>query len=452
MTASTKSLPFITPRDAALTTLVLLAVTAVTWVLSAFVVDREMAARLSDNSWYIQMAGGDYSVPKPFNTRIVLPWLAGHLSGVSGWSLGGAFLCLQHLALLLLHAFAALSMRRLFGIGLLRSTWVTGLCILTQGFAWLVGATYYPDLLFLAWTSICIWAWLGSRWWLVALSLFLALITRDSSALPLALVIVIGAWKSKEKLGMAAPAVAVICQQLFFKFIYVTGATNVHGLGELLYLPLKLVMNASRSYFGLRLWSNTLSENPITAPSNPMPETTWDLPAWLHLGGIRRVGFYPWSFNLIVETFVQMLATFGLPLAVACVLARRFMHKEQREALLAATGFPGMLILLYGLLMLLLGPATGTDLPRLIMAAWPCAVLLGAGAMAATLQPVRVAVLLSLSAGIGWVLHFAWRENANALLLKPHALLGLLLLAVFALLACSRLAKEPVSTLQGASD
>lgn len=402
--------------------------------LSSLVVARENAASLSDNVWYIKMSQGDYAVPKPFNTRIVVPWLAGTMSSFTGIGIQAAFLVVQSLAFMTLHLFAALTMRRLFGLGILLSATATGICLCTQGFVWLVGALYYPDLMFLAWTAMAIWAFLTERWWLVALALFLALITRDSSALPLALVVFVGSFLQRRKAGMLAPVLAIAGQQIFFKLVYAPGVGNVHGLGEVLYLPLKLVVNSSRSYLGLRMWSNTLGDNAITGPSNPAPPTTWSLPEWLHVGGIREVGVYPWSFSTIVDTYVQMGVSFGLPLVVALVLARKLVSKSTRASTVASLRLPGCLLLAYGLLMLLLGPATGTDVPRLIMAAWPCMVIIGAGWLTKTQmeRPLVACLLLLLSSVTGWIFHFAWRHGPDLLWLHPLPLAGCVYLGAFA--------------------
>lgn len=413
----------------------LLVTMLVAWGASTWVVNREVAATLADNSWYIRMAAGDYAVPKPFNTRIVVPWLAGRISTLLELRVDQAFLTVQLAAFLVLHLFAALAMRRLFQLNLLTSVWVTGICLTTQGFLWLVGALYYPDLLFLAWTAVAIWAWLGSRWWLVTLSLFLALITRDSSALPLLVMILVGAFIQRQKIGMLATVLALVGQQVFFKLIFSPGLGNVHGLSELFYLPLKLVSNSSRAYFGLRMWSNTLGENPITAPYNPIPPVIMELPSWLHVGGIHAVGFYPWSFQSIVTTFAQMTVTYGLPLVLALVLAGRLLRKTGRVTLVDKLGLPSVLILVYGLLMLALGPATGTDLPRLIMAAWPCTILIGAGWLVKTQTGSlsRVFLMLTFSSLLGWLLHFAWRQGPDLLLLEPSPLTGCLYLLGFAI-------------------
>lgn len=404
------------------------------WGLGSLVVDKKRAPELADNQWYIQMAKGDYSVPKPFNSRIVAPWLAGKISASLGISLAGGFLAVQLTAFAILHGFALLSLRQLFDLPPALAATATSLCFLTHAFAWLVGALYYPDLLFLAWTAIAIWAWITSRWWLVAAALFLALITRDSSALPLGLMIAVGAWISRQKTGVLAVAAAVVGQQMFFRFLFTPGPGNVHGLGEIPYLLLKLVSNSSRAYLGLQLWTNTLGESAITRASNPAPPWIWDLPPFLQQGSIRQVGVYPWSFLSIVVTFLQMAVTFGLPLLAAGFLAVRLSRKGERAAAVTAISLPGALVLIYGLLMLALGPATGTDLPRLIMAAWPACVLVGAGWFLKTHpRPAAALLLLAASTLVGWLVHFQWRMAPGLLILQPPVWAGCAYLVLFAL-------------------
>lgn len=406
------------------------------WWLSETMVDRDRAAGLSDNEFYIRMAQGDYSVPKPFNTRIVAPWLAGHLSTAAGLSIANAFLILEVCAFTILHFFALLSIRRLFPVGLISSVTATSFCFIAPGFAWLVGALYYPDLLFLAWTAVCIWAWLTKRWWLVTLSLFLALITRDSSALPLGAVIMLSSLIERRKGGIIAVIAAVILQKLFFKLVYAPGIGNVHGLTELPYLLLKLVSNSSRAYLGLTLWTNTLYENEITRASNPIPPTVFELPAFLHMGGIHQVGIYPWSLKTILVTFLQMAVIFGLPLLVALALCRRLVRKASRLEMTRQLGLPAVMVLIYGVLMLFLGPATGTDLPRLIMAAWPAVVLVGAGWLLSSGLDSRVAVILiSLSTLFSWISYLVWRMAAGILMVDPSATTALISLIIFGVAA-----------------
>ena len=421
--------------------LIVLATLLGAWWLGGLVVDKSHAVTLSDNLWYFKMASGDYSVPKPFNTRIVLPWLAGRVSKFTGCELMIAFSVLQHAAFAMLHVFSALSIHRLFSLRLATCFGIAAVCLLSPGFSWLLGATYYPDLLFIAWTSLTIWAWLRGHAWLVALSLFLALITRDSSALPLALVIMIHAWMKKSRALVLAPVSAVLLQQAFFKWVYATAATNVHNLSEVLYLPLKLVMNSSRSYLGLRLWSNTLGDNPITAPSNPMPEWTWSLPEWLRVGGIHTIGIYPWSGDFIVETFVQMAVTFGLPLMISFWFARKMWNERHQPQAAGSMRIEKVLILLYGLMMLFLAPATGTDVPRLLMSAWSAPCLVGVGWLACKLPSRALASALLLSSMGSWLLFLAWRESSMALRLIPGMLPGALFLLVVAVLGRHYLVK-----------
>lgn len=415
-------------------------------------VDRSRAVTLSDNQWYFKMASGDYSVPKPFNTRIVLPWLAGCLTRLTGYELMISFSVLQHAAFAMLHVFSALCIHRLFSLRLVTSFGIAAICLLTPGFSWLLGATYYPDLLFIAWTSLTIWAWLRGHAWLVALSLFLALITRDSSALPLALVIMLHAWMKKSRALVLAPVSAVLMQQAFFKWVYATAATNVHNLSEVLYLPLKLVMNSSRSYLGLRLWSNTLGDNPITAPSNPMPEWTWSLPEWLRVGGIHTIGIYPWSGDFIVETFVQMAVTFGLPLLLSFGMARKMWSERHQPQPADSMRIEKALILLYGLMMLFLAPATGTDVPRLLMSAWSAPFLVAVGWHASTMRMGACWVSLLVSSVVCWSMFVLWREGSNALRLVPGVYAGVPFLILVLILGFNyaRLVKTKRDLLTGA--
>jgi hypothetical protein len=137
---------------------------------------------------------------------------------------------------------------------------------------------------------------------------------------------------------------------------------NVHHLPTLVYLLAKVPFNLMKNIFGVQLWLNTLHF------TNP-PLWTWQVPPWLHLGGIKVVGICSFDPYFPSWTLLSWLGGFGvLPL----VLCKSLRSGQLQEGL---NNFFLRFCLLYGLISYLAGPLLGASIYRLVLYGWPAFLL-----------------------------------------------------------------------------
>lgn len=323
--------------------------TLVTWLLHFLPVD----FGYPDGYYYQLLAKGHAEeVFKPFSYRVLNPWLVERIASL--WSMS------------IYEAFRYLS---------LGWSWVFTFCLVTtllhlrRAFAWLSLAAIFlnpfvprlfltsvlPDLSNAALLAIYFLLLRARMWWQSAIFLIVLYLDRESTLL-LALIAVWVLWKREGRkvaaLQAAGAFVGMVCSGLAAAHSH----TNRHELPGILYTAGKVPWNFMRNILGLEPWSNTSKGTPLHA---------WELPPWMHLGGIHAVGVHSWSPSLVAFTFYSLLATFGMGVVLLWMLWRRRTGLFTRqETWLAIAG-------IYGLFCFVLAPVLGTGIDRLVAYAWP---------------------------------------------------------------------------------
>ncbi len=148
------------------------------------------------------------------------------------------------------------------------------------------------------------------------------------------------------------------------------GGPNVHNLNPFFYMVLKIPANFLSNVVGLRLWTDTLSSNPITADcfsNNPFISVM--LPKWLQLGGIHKIGILPFNIEPPIYTIESLLTIFG----VAPSLLFLDLRNHYKEIITSNNGL--LIILIYGIFSFIIGTSSGADVFRLISYGWPAFII-----------------------------------------------------------------------------
>ena len=378
---------------------------AVTLVLTALVWP-QLPFRSEDTSWYLMLARGDaQAVPDPFAGRLVHTSLAGSLAS-AGLDLEWAFVAvaavsvwLALLVVLLLHRRAGLPTGLSVAVV---ATWFT---------ADLVRDASLPDASAAAWLAVMLLVLALARRrpaWLL-LVIVPALLCRESLALFTAVVALLAWWRGARALAVG---VVLVTGAGLLLASHLSAAANVHGMEGPLYIALKFGFNLSRNLLGCELWVPTIEYCE--------PVRTWTLPAWAPTGAVREVGVCGWNPQRPLWLLVAATGNFGV--VPAWLWARR-------RAVRAAWPTAPLWLqaaLAYGLVALVIAPAAGTVLPRMVGYAWPAfwlATPVLAGLPSRTDGPWRRLALGH--AGAAWLapLLAEWRPESTPVLLVA-ALLG----------------------------
>jgi hypothetical protein len=134
---------------------------------------------------------------------------------------------------------------------------------------------------------------------------------------------------------------------------------NAHQLNDTLYMIGKIPFNLARNIFGIAPWTNTL---PVGTPLH-----VWNVPHWLHLGGIHQVGWSGFDARYLVYYPNTLLTSFGLGSCIVLVLLlceplRELLPRDEPYLCIAA---------IYGGTAFVLAPMMGTAMPRLMDYGWP---------------------------------------------------------------------------------
>jgi hypothetical protein len=139
---------------------------------------------------------------------------------------------------------------------------------------------------------------------------------------------------------------------------------NIHEMGGVSYLVLKVVSNSAANLLGITLWSDTYAQTlPHFYPEQPVWKMA--LPAVLSPGSISEIGIYRFEPWLPLRTLVMMLTTFGL--LPFCLFYFRGAGVSKLKELPMGVG----IALVCGICFWLLGPLTGRSVDRLIGYGWP---------------------------------------------------------------------------------
>jgi len=383
---------------------------AVTAVLLA-VVWHELPYRSDDSFWYLQMVQGDASsVPAPFAGRLVHTQLA-RLLVATGMTADWAFVAVAVPALwicltgiFLLHRQGGVA--PVFSVGVV-ATWFAA--------ALLRDATL-PDVHAAAWLTIFLVAMARRPAWSLPL-LAVAVVCRESLGL-FALVLAILAWRDGNRARALGALAATTAGLLVVNLL--SGSANVHAMGGPLYLAAKFVFNLSRNVAGWELWVPTIDYCDPTA--------TWSLPTWLPTGAIDEVGVCGFNPRRPLWLLVAWSGTFGV------VPGWLWAHRTTVRRSWPAAPLWLRASLVYGLVSVLLAPAAGTMLPRLVGYAWP-AFWLAAPLLGGSLPPDRRGrlVLAGMHLGAGLMVPLlAAARPLNLPVLAGVACLGICLNIVVA--------------------
>jgi len=342
----------------------------------------ELPYRSDDSGWYLKMASGQgQEVPAPFSGRLLHTNLAATIHQRFGLPIETAFL---FIAVLATTCWVGCATR------ILRDAGQPAAVAAILSASWLVAATLrdatLPDALNTALIALALAVAIRNRWYALPI-LVLAILGRETTAV-LAIVMAVLAWRARDR-RFAIAAMAAALAGLFVVRVLATAA-NTHALGAGVYLLLKFPFNLARNALGLEFWTNTL----------PYCEPVWvrDLPAYLHMGSVERIGFCGFNGVRPLTLLASWIGLFGI--------VPGWLWGRRRQVAVRWAGTPAALqaALVYGVGMSLLAPAAGTALPRLIGYGWPAFWLAGpllAGALPTGRGPRRQLALLQLSTAIG---------------------------------------------------
>lgn len=379
---------------------------AVTLVLTALVWP-QLPFRSEDTSWYLMLARGDaQAVPDPFAGRLVHTTLAGALAS-AGLDLEWAFVAvaavsvwLTLLVVLLLHRRAGLPTTLSVAVV---TTWFT---------ADLIRDASLPDASAAAWLAVMLLVLALARrrpaWLLVVI--VPALLCRESLALFTAMVALLAWWRGARALAVG---VVLVTGAGLLLASHLSDAANVHAMEGPLYIALKFGFNLSRNVLGCELWVPTIEYCD--------PVRVWTLPAWAPTGAVREMGVCGWNPQRPLWLVIAWTGSFGV--VPAWLWARR-------RAVRAAWPTAPLWLqaaLAYGLVALVIAPAAGTVLSRMVGYAWPAfwlAAPILSGLPTRAAGPWRRLVVVHAAAAWLVPLLAEWRPESTPALLAA-ALLGL---------------------------
>src|ERR1700691_4183859 len=292
------------------------------------------SAAVPDSSYYLAMAEGRWDqVAAPWGYRIGLPWMASQLSRWAHLSTPTSFLVLGIGSVGILVASMAFLLRG--------QLWILPLLLLSPVAGTLVYSYFLPDLMFSALVALFFVLLSVEWWWVAALLLFPMMLVRESTLVLTAIAVLV-----VPRSRWSAIAITATLAGFFVSHIAVPPLANVHGMGGLLYLVLKIPFNAMKNLAGIVVVPNTLrGQEGYTCPA------AFSLS--IHLGKIREVGVCRPDLSLPLTTLAIMLTTFGTgPLMLVTGIeapAQTWMR----------------IAVLYGLAAFLLAPITGAAIDRL---------------------------------------------------------------------------------------
>ncbi len=367
-------------------------------MLAVWTAAQHLPAGDRDGQYYLAMANGQREM-KPFAFRFFAPAAARMVAHITGSSADHAFLLLGLLSgWVLFYGVLSLVLRRRQGV------WFA--LVLTFIPFWLRTFIDYqlPDLPHAALCMVYLLL-LRRRWWgWASVTLAVMYFTRESTLL-IALIAIPVLWRLAGRraglLQLAALAIGMAGSKLAARH----ALPNHQNMNDTLYMIGKIPWNLSRNIFGVALWSNTLQILP--------PARVWNLPHWIHAGGIHQVGYSGYRWDYQVFTLGTILSSFGIGFCILlCLLwrtpLRALLPRDQPYLYIAA---------LYGAAAYFLAPMLGAGETRLLDYGWPLFLVYLPAAMVTVWRNAPRSVLYALVA-----LNFidAWTDLAAKLLGIPY--------------------------------
>lgn len=268
---------------------------------------------VADATEYLKMAEGRIDlVPKPFCTRILHPFVVRALALNGRVTVHQAFWWVGLVSLIIFTSSAALILRQ--------TTPYAGVAVpllLTPFLASLFRMYYLPDLFHAALLGVFFLLVLNNRLWESLGVLLLLHLTRESTLLLTAILVVACVQRSRP--GYAFLLLAVAAAGTFATF-YVSrmGQPNIHHMNSLAYMLLKVPFNFCKNVFGI-----ILSVNTFYWWDTSRPLVTFESPTWMRIGSIHTVGVCGFVPARPLQTLQLLLTTFGIaPVVVVSELVR----------------------------------------------------------------------------------------------------------------------------------
>jgi hypothetical protein len=212
---------------------------------------------------------------------------------------------------------------------------------------------YWHDLFYAALCALFFLVLRASPWASLPI-LFLLYLTRESTIVLVGVLALVAAMQRRWKFCVLAVFVGLAAMRAD-SALFAHALANQHGLAPALLDILKVPYNFALNVCGLEFWTNT------NAATLHPPIWVVHVPAWLHLGNIREVGYSGFFWERPVRTLLIMSTAFGiLPLAVVRAAKRNWRRLLLSQFQMATAVF-------YGALMFVLTPLMGTLPDRYVL-------------------------------------------------------------------------------------
>ena len=348
---------------------------------------------------YVAIANGDYShLYSYYAGRVLHPLVARLVASITRTPLDAHVFVWISIASLLAF-FCCLGLYHATKVGLNAGLWL--LLLVTPTILDSYRNYYWQDLFYAALCAL-FFLLLRARVWTALPILFLLYLTRESTLLLVLGLVFVAAVRREWKFGLAAALVGVAGMKVDAALV-ARALPNHHGISTALLDVLKIPYNFAFNVCGLEFWTNT------NAATLDPPTWVARVPAWLHLGNIREIGYSGFSWTRPAQTLLILSTAFGL-LPIAIIRAaknprnsHRFssvtsrsedavLGQQQKRYLGALENFPRVrnlwrhLLLgrrdiavasVYGTLVFVLTPLIGTTPSRYVLYAWPLFWLFG---------------------------------------------------------------------------
>ena len=194
-----------------------------------------------------------------------------------------------------------------------------------------------------------------------ALLLLPMAVSRESVLLVLLCLLISGFRKIRLRV-MLVGAVSTFAGTQIVKLLAASSRGNLHGIGELTYMILKVPFNFALNIMGIRLWVNTLT---------PCETLIWYAKLPLRIGGITEVGYCGHTWINQVGTLGSWICEFGPLLVLFAFLLIRHRAKIWEQPVFIR------FCLLYGGACFVLAPFLGSSVGRLVSYSWPLFMVAG---------------------------------------------------------------------------
>lgn len=249
---------------------------------------------------------------------------------------------------------------------------------------------YWHDLFYAALCALFFLLMRASLWTGLPL-VFLLYLTRESTVVLVASVVVIALLRRQWKFCLAAVLLGLAAAKVDSALV-ARAVANRQGFSPMLLDILKIPFNFAYNVCGVQFWTNT------NAAFLEPPIWVARVPSWLQLGNIHEVGYAGFFWERPARTLLVMSTAFGILPLVVVQLAAREWRRALHSRFEIATAF------LYGVLMFLLTPLVGTLPERYVLYAWPLFWLVGVDALQEASPGWRKRVeIVAVSLVVSWI-------------------------------------------------